>query len=141
MQMEADASRLDSGHSAAPRAKSRSGPVCHELPRRQVNCGRFQPSITMKRFPSSLRAERGPQKPGDKVCWGVRASRLARSQTVLVNNGLRERLIFFGFILCRVFHALSSRLHPNITNIQRLCQHADFFHLSHTRRTFHANWG
>lgn len=69
MQMEADASRLDSGHSAALRAKSRSGPVCHELPRRQVNCGRFQPSITMKRFPSSLRAERGPQKPGDKVCW------------------------------------------------------------------------
>lgn len=66
-----DASRLDSGHSAALKAKSRSGsgPLCHELPRRQVNCGRFQPSITMKRFPSSLRAERESQKPGDKVCW------------------------------------------------------------------------
>lgn len=71
MLMEADASRLDSGHSAALKAKSRSssGPLCHELPRRQVNCGRFQPSITMKRFPSSLRAEREPHKPGDKVCW------------------------------------------------------------------------
>lgn len=124
MLMEADASRLNSGHSAALKAKSRSssGPLCHELPRRQVNCGRFQPSITTKRFPSSLRAEREPHKPGDKVCW-------VSEQLVGGTMGSGQQRLVLRQILLALFciaFLMHSGLTPNLPNIQRACQYADF---------------